>query len=669
MPLLTKTNQMVGVFFDLEKAYDTTWRGGILKQLASWGIGGHMFSFIEHFLSNRFIKVRVGSELSSPYLQEEGVPQGSVLSVTLFAVAINSLMSHLPPGIQGSLFVDDFAVYCAGSTALQACEKVQIAINAASAWANCRGFKFSPQKTKAVRFTRNRKREKIPTLFLNDSILPYEDEVKFLGVIFDKKLTFSPHINDLSNRVKKSLNILKVVSHFNWGADRTTLLKLYTSLCLSKLDYACQIYGSACRTLLEKLDVVHNMGLRICTGAYRTSPVDSLYVDSGMPPLSIRREELSLRFIARSFTSKNNPNYKYVRDPVDRAPNKPRLPKPLEVRLKDDTRDVGLAANQIAEVDYPKCPPWRNPPVKACITVGGKKALANEDMKTEFLKHAAEHRGIHVFTDGSKSAEGVGCAVIMEEVVIRRKLPSTCSIFTAELQAVVLAIQHIFNSDDHNETYTIFTDSNSVLFSIKQAMPFHHLVQEVQDWLFLLHSRKNIHIHFCWVPAHVGVDGNERADKAAKEASELPNPSPIRIPYSDFKNIIHFHFKNKWQTRWSSLSTNAKLKAIHPSVDKWSICNPSSRRESIILTRMRIGHTHATHSFLMKSGEGRQVPFCNTCQAILSVKHILIECTNFNYQRRVNSLQGRSLSEMLGNQCNIDNLMRFLKSTGFYFKF
>ena len=103
-------NQVVGVFFDLEKAYDTTWRGGILKQLASWGIGGHMFSFIQDFLSDRYLKVRVGSELSSPYLQEEGVPQGSVLSVTLFAIAINSLMSHIPPGIQGSLFVDDFAI-------------------------------------------------------------------------------------------------------------------------------------------------------------------------------------------------------------------------------------------------------------------------------------------------------------------------------------------------------------------------------------------------------------------------------------------------------------------------------------------------------------------------------------------------------------------------------
>ena len=191
---------------------------------------------------------RVGSEFSSAHSQEDGLPQGSVLSVTLFNVAINSLMNHVPVGVQGSIFADDYVVYCSGSSAVEVGRKIQGAIRFATDWAKSRGFKFSTQKTKAVRFTRTRRREEIPTLILENSILPYEDKVKYLGIILDKKLTFEYHITEIANEVRHCLNILKVVSHFNWGADRTTLLRLYTVLCLSKIDYGCQMYSSACRT-------------------------------------------------------------------------------------------------------------------------------------------------------------------------------------------------------------------------------------------------------------------------------------------------------------------------------------------------------------------------------------------------------------------------------------
>ena len=128
------------------------------------------------------------------------------------------------------------------------------------------GSNFLGEKTKAIRFCRLRRVEEIPTLFLNYSILPYEDSVKYLGITFDRKLTFGIHVNEVVCSVKLRLNILKVVSGFNWGADRTCLLRICQALCLSKIDYGCQVYGSACQTTLQKLDIVHNTALRICTG-------------------------------------------------------------------------------------------------------------------------------------------------------------------------------------------------------------------------------------------------------------------------------------------------------------------------------------------------------------------------------------------------------------------
>ena len=99
---------LVSVFFDLEKAYDTTWKYGIMKDLHGFGLRGHLPIFIAHFLKDMSFKVRVGSTFSDSHLQEMGVPQGSILSVTLFSVKINSITQCLKPGVDCSLYVDDF---------------------------------------------------------------------------------------------------------------------------------------------------------------------------------------------------------------------------------------------------------------------------------------------------------------------------------------------------------------------------------------------------------------------------------------------------------------------------------------------------------------------------------------------------------------------------------
>ena len=123
------------------------------------------------------------------------------------------------------------------------------------------------------------------------------------------KLTFEPHVKYLKARCQKSLNILKVLSRTEWCADQTTLLKLYRSLVKSKLDYGCLVDGSASKTALAKLDPVHNQGLHLSLGAFRSSPVESLYVVAHEPPLEIRREKLALQYILKLKTNPGNPAY------------------------------------------------------------------------------------------------------------------------------------------------------------------------------------------------------------------------------------------------------------------------------------------------------------------------------------------------------------------------
>ena len=288
-----KKEHLVSVFFDLEKAYDTTWKYGDVHDI---GLKGRLPLFLQNFLTDREFKAKVGSTLSELHNQEQGVPQGSILSVTLFSLKINNIVKTLNPGVDCSLYVDDFLI-CYRSKNMHTIERqLQQNLNNIQEWATRNGFKFSKSKTVCMHFCQLRKAHDDPVLTLDGQPIPVVEETKFLGVIFDKKLTFISHIKKLKAKCQKALNLLRVVAHTDWGADRKILLNLYRTIVRSKLDYGCIVYGSARPSYLKTFDTIHHQGIRLALGAFRTSPAESLLVEANEPSLKDRREKLSLQF-------------------------------------------------------------------------------------------------------------------------------------------------------------------------------------------------------------------------------------------------------------------------------------------------------------------------------------------------------------------------------------
>ena len=119
------------------------------------------------------------------------------------------------------------------------------------------------------------------------------------GGYFDRMLSFVPHLKYVKKKALKALNILKVVGNTEWEADRKVMLRLHISLIRSKLDYGCIVYGSARKSYLQMLDPIYNQGLRLCLGAFRTSLVESLYVDIHEPSLGVSRTRLSLQYATK----------------------------------------------------------------------------------------------------------------------------------------------------------------------------------------------------------------------------------------------------------------------------------------------------------------------------------------------------------------------------------
>ena len=118
------------------------------------------------------------------------------------------------------------------------------------------GFKFSKTKTQCMHFCQLQGLHNEPVFKLDGVEILVVEQYKFLGVILDKKLSFMLHINCLKAKCHKALQLLRVIAHTNWGADKSTLLKLYRSLVRSKLDYGCFIYGSARKSYLCCLDSI-----------------------------------------------------------------------------------------------------------------------------------------------------------------------------------------------------------------------------------------------------------------------------------------------------------------------------------------------------------------------------------------------------------------------------
>ena len=395
----------LGVFIDLEKAFDMLWRDGLLYKLRKIGVCSNMLGWISDFLSNRTIQVRIGSELSERVQLQNGSPQGSVLSPILYLVMVNDI-PDTEDGVRLSMFADDCSIWRSGSDLEHNSKIVQAYFNKFQEWCDKRGFKISTSKTTAIIFSNKPDVEENASLKIRDEDMKFNSTVKFLGVIFDKRLTLRAHIQYIVNRCNKRMNLLRAVSGNDWGADKRTLLTLYRTLIRSVVDYGSIAYDSASKTNKKLLDQIQSKALRICCGAMMMTPIVSMQVDCGETSFELRRKELQLNYAAKLKASVGNPTKSIMEETSRQKPEKYAPGKePFAVKTCNLNQIIGHA-----EVVEQKCctehPPWKLSALKVDsslvetikkknVDTQGRKRM--EDMKIEEYSST-----IQVHSDASK---------------------------------------------------------------------------------------------------------------------------------------------------------------------------------------------------------------------------------------------------------------------------
>ena len=204
----------------------------------------------------------------------------------------------------------------------------------------------------------------------------------------------------------KSIESFKSTFQYFWGAARTTLLKLYQSLVQSKLDYGCILYGSARKSYLQMLDTIHYQRLRLALGAFRTSPVASLYVEADEPSLYSRREKLSLQYAIRLAANPSNPAHEVTVPPnyVDLYEQKPKAIKSFGIRISPLLESANIKSQNVEKHFTPNSPAWCMIPPEILFDLYSRNKSESDPhtLKDDFGKLQSRYKNYHqIYTGGS----------------------------------------------------------------------------------------------------------------------------------------------------------------------------------------------------------------------------------------------------------------------------
>ena len=216
-----------------------------------------------------------------------------------------------------------------------------------------------------------------------------------------------------------------------------------------------------------------------------------------------------------------------------------------------------------------------------------------------------------------------------------------------------------------NQNYVIFSDSLSTLQSLNHFNSPHPTVRKILHEIDNVRLRRCSSIKFCWIPSHIGIAQNEKADAAAKAAAAGPEQA-VPVYHRDFQPTVRHAIKTNWERTWRA--SNQKLLAIKTDVKPFLNLPNLTRKEEVIISRLRVGHTRLTHGYLMDSeNPQRPPPICPFCtDHTMTVRHLLTDCASLTDKRREYRVDADNLLEVLGDSCDTRSLLGYLRDIGIY---
>ena len=287
---------------DFSKAFDSVWHSALLSKLLSSDLPLCFVEWIRSYLSDRRSKVRICNSYSRPFRLRRRVPQGSVLGPVLFSLYINDLPTFLPASVKTSLYADDLAIWASSPRVECATAVVQAALNKLLEWSSKWRLPLNPLKCETSFFSLDPYQSRIqPSLHILNTPLKFNPHPTFLGVTFDRTLSFKHHVLSLRKKFHSRFRAFRSMASASWGPSKESLCSLYKSFIRPILTYASPgWFPFSSPTHITSVERMHRSSCRVITGCLSSTPIPLLHIEALLPPLRVTLTHQSLSFFERA---------------------------------------------------------------------------------------------------------------------------------------------------------------------------------------------------------------------------------------------------------------------------------------------------------------------------------------------------------------------------------
>lgn len=273
-----------GLFLDVKSAYPSVHHKRLINTLRKNECPEYLVQVISKFLADRTTSLQLEDFLSQEFTMENGLPQGSPISVMLYLIYNTGLLINKPISLTSQRislrFVDDITHLVANADIEQNVMDLEAEGCRLLRWGSTHGAIFDKRKAQLMHFTHQKHSN--PSVQLGDQTIEESTELRWLGLWLDPKLTFNSHISRMQQRGKATIAQIQHISHCFWGLNPRETRLLITAILKPRILFGSIAWlTTKTQKKVEKIfSTIQNAANRLILGAFHSSPTSLLRHDS-----------------------------------------------------------------------------------------------------------------------------------------------------------------------------------------------------------------------------------------------------------------------------------------------------------------------------------------------------------------------------------------------------